>query len=173
MAFVYSVTERKNMIPNAKMPVVAYANSRMMGVVSLDRLALSISRRSTVHRADVSAVLTVLPEVVMEYLSLGLAVRLGELGSFALRFRSKAAASKKEFTSDNVTKVHIRYTPGVRMLEEMAQVPVRSVESVLSGNKEKAEKPEEPGTPSAPDTPDRPATGGDHSGESGNSGENV
>lgn len=150
MAFIYSVTERKNSIPNAKMPRVAVATSRMMGVVPLHQIAKSISVRSTVHRADVNAVLTVLPEVVLEYLSQGLSVRLGELGSFALRFRSKAAASAEDFTSSNVKKVHIRYTPSPIMLAEMATVPVRSLSSLIA-EKKKAEEaednPEETETP--------------------------
>lgn len=143
MAFIYNVTERKNTIPNAKMPRVAVATSRMMGVVPLHQIAKSISVRSTVHRADVNAVLTVLPEVIMEYLSHGLSVRLGELGSFALRFRSKAAASAKDFTSDNVKRVHIRYTPSTLMLASMAEVPVRSFASLVAERKEQ-DKPAEP-----------------------------
>ena len=143
MAFIYNVTERKNTIPNAKMPRVAVATSRMMGVVTLHQIAKSISVRSTVHRADVNAVLTVLPEVVMEYLSHGLSVRLGELGSFALRFRSKAAASVKDFTSDNVKKVHIRYTPSTLMLASMTEVPVRSFASLVAERKEQ-EEPTDP-----------------------------
>lgn len=138
MAFIYSVTERKNSIPNAKMPRVAVATSRMMGVVPLHQIAKSISVRSTVHRADVNAVLTVLPEVVLEYLSQGLSVRLGELGSFALRFRSKA----EDFSSSNVKKVHIRYTPSPIMLAEMATVPVRSISSLIA-EKKKAEEANE------------------------------
>lgn len=150
MAFIYSVTERKNSIPNAKMPRVAVATSRMMGVVPLHQIAKSISVRSTVHRADVNAVLTVLPEVIMEYLSQGLSVRLGELGSFALRFRSKAAASAEDFTSSNVKKVHIRYTPSPIMLAEMATVPVRSLSSLIAEKKkaeETGDNPEETETP--------------------------
>ena len=147
MAFIYSVTERKNSIPNAKMPRVAVATSRMMGVVPLHQIAKSISVRSTVHRADVNAVLTVLPEVVLEYLSQGLSVRLGELGSFALRFRSKAAAKAEDFSSSNVKKVHIRYTPSPIMLSEMATVPVRSISSLIAEKKkaEEADKKAEEG----------------------------
>ena len=144
MAFIYSVTERKNSIPNAKMPRVAVATSRMMGVVPLHQIAKSVSVRSTVHRADVNAVLTVLPEVVLEYLSQGLSVRLGELGSFALRFRSKAAATAKDFSSSNVKKVHIRYTPSPIMLAEMATVPVRSISSLIAEKKEAEEANKKP-----------------------------
>ena len=79
----------------------------------------------------------------MEYLSHGLSVRLGELGSFALRFRSKAAASAKDFTSDNVKRVHIRYTPSTLMLASMAEVPVRSFASLVAERKEQ-DKPAEP-----------------------------
>lgn len=153
MAFIYNVTERKNTIPNAKMPRVAVATSRMMGVVPLHQIAKSISLRSTVHRADVNAVLTVLPEVVMEYLAHGLSVRLGELGSFSLRFRSKAAASVKDFTSDHIKRVHIRYTPSTLMLAEMEQVPIRSFASLAAEEKSKEEQPEEGGN-----------TGGDETG---------
>lgn len=167
MAFIYNVTERKNLMPGAKMPVYAHATSRMMGVVPLTQISKSISRRSTVHRADVNAVLTVLPEVVMEYLSQGLSVRLGELGSFALRFRSKATASKEEFKRANVKSVHIRYTPGVLMLDEMSRVPVVSIDSILA-EKKKAEAPadEESGSQPAPaETPgSNPASGEDNGG---------
>ena len=156
MAFIYSVTERKNSIPNAKMPRVAVATSRMMGVVPLHQIAKSISVRSTVHRADVNAVLTVLPEVVLEYLSQGLSVRLGELGSFALRFRSKAAAKAEDFSSSNVKKVHIRYTPSPIMLAEMATVPVRSISSLIAEKKaeEANEKTEEGVKPKDDKEPD-------------------
>lgn len=86
------------------------------GTLSLDDVTSRISKRSTMHAADIKAVLSALERVAGDALTSGHTVRLGDLGSFRLT----CAATGGEDDSTNVTAKHvsrlrIRFTPSAAM----------------------------------------------------------
>lgn len=103
MALIYNVYERENKIPNAKMPRMAVAYNRQIRQVSTKELADDIADRCPVHRVDVRAVLDALSLSATQYLLNGFGVQLGELGSFSMGIRCKAAPSLAEFKPEMIT----------------------------------------------------------------------
>ena len=143
MALRYRVYERKNTLPNAKMPRMACAVPKMVGRISIRELADDIADRCTVHRADVRAVLDVLSVSATSFLTKGFGVDLGDLGSFSFRLKSKAAPSKETFTNDLVKQAMIRYTPSVEMKNRMAATSVLDVDELVLGKKAEADRTEQ------------------------------
>lgn len=164
MAFTYRVIERKNTIANAKNPKAAFARAKMLGRVTTKELAEDISDRCTVHRADVVAVLDVMSISVMHYMSKGLGVQLGELGSFSLSVRGKSAATKKDWKPEMVHKAMVRYTPSSEMKTKLAKVGFRNLDDLVEvrtteGKPDNEESTVTPGKPSTPEREEEPGGG--------------
>lgn len=163
---MYKVVERKNNIASAKTPKVAVAYAKMVGRVSTKQLAEDIADRCTVHRSDVMAVLDVLSTSAMSFLSKGMGVQLGALGSFSLSVRGKSAPSKEEWKPELVKKAVVRYTPGVEMRDKLSRVGFRNLEDLTERKNTTPKTDEEttvdPVTPNQPTRPDdTPGTVGD------------
>lgn len=119
MALIYNVYERANKMPNAKMPRVAVAYNRQIRQITTKELAEDIADRCTVHRADVNAVLDALSLSATQFLLNGFGVKLGELGSFSMRIRCKAAPSIAEFKPEMITGARVYYKPSAEILTKV------------------------------------------------------
>ncbi|MDD7438702.1 MAG: HU family DNA-binding protein [Bacteroidales bacterium] len=135
MALIYNVYERENKIPNAKMPRMAVAYNRQIRQVSTKELADDIADRCTVHRVDVRAVLDALSLSATQYLLNGFGVQLGELGSFSMRIRCKAAPSLAEFKPEMITGAKVYYTPSVEILNKIKSNGFVSAASLMETTK--------------------------------------
>lgn len=135
MAILYRVHERVNKFPNAKTPNIAVATPKQLGVIKLKELAEDIADRCTVHRADVLAVLDVLSVSTTSFLNKGFGVELGELGRFAIRLKSKSAASKEEFKPELIRGAMIKYTPSVEMKAKLSTCSFMSYDSFFGKGK--------------------------------------
>ena len=93
-------------------PKKAYAKAQINGEMSLKELSTEVSKRSTVHRADVSGVLIATVECMFEALKSGKQVDFGELGKFRLQLSSDGAESAEKFTSNHITGASIQFIPG-------------------------------------------------------------
>ena len=157
MSYHYRVVERKNTLPNAKKATAAYAVPLQIGKMSVKELSEDIADRTTLHRADVRAVLDVLSVTTLSALQRGFGVDLGELGSFTLRLRSHATEKKADFESQNIRDAKILYSPSVEMKEKLARITFRNIEELTNGDKPAGE-----GTPTEPDpsTESDPTEGG-------------
>ena len=103
------------MLPNPREkndPHKAYAKAQINGEMSLKELSREVASKSTVHSADVYAVLIATTESMLSALKAGKQVDFGELGKFRLQINSKGAITAEDFTSDNITGVAIQYVPG-------------------------------------------------------------
>ena len=119
MALIYNVYERANKTPNAKMPRIAVAYNRQIRQITTKELAEDIADRCTVHRADVNAVLDALSISATQFLLNGFGVKLGELGSFSMRIRCKAAPSIAEFKPEMITGARVYYKPSTEILTKV------------------------------------------------------
>ncbi|MDO5035908.1 MAG: HU family DNA-binding protein [Porphyromonas sp.] len=131
MAFGYRVYERKNSVPNAKTPRIAVATAKSIGTISSKELAEDIADRCTLHRSDVIAVLDALSVSALAYLTKGFNVRLGELGSFSTRIKSKSAPTLEEFTPELIEKAHVRFTPSTEMKGKISRTGFLNVDELL------------------------------------------
>ena len=93
-------------------PHKAYAKAQINGEMSLKELSKEVAGKSTVHSADVYAVLIATTESMLAALKAGKQVDFGELGKFRLQINSKGAITAEDFSADNITGVTIQYVPG-------------------------------------------------------------
>lgn len=91
-----------------------YARPHWTGTITESDLAEEIEKRSTVHRADILAVIAALEEVMVQQLQDSKRVSLDRIGTFKMSFSVKPADEEKKFTANNITKARILFTPSGR-----------------------------------------------------------
>jgi predicted histone-like DNA-binding protein len=89
-----------------------YAQSVSEGEVDRKELGEKITRRCTVHYADVLAVLEALNQTLIDSLSENKIVRFGDLGSFRISAGSEGAETKKQFSSSMIKTKKVVFHPG-------------------------------------------------------------
>lgn len=96
---------------NSTHPGEWYARAKAFGTVDLDGLAEHIAAHgSTFTKADIAGVLYTLQDCVMELLLSGQKVRFGDLGTFYVGLKSKAAPTRADFnTAEHIEGVHLRF----------------------------------------------------------------
>lgn len=95
------------------------------GTLSLNDVTSRIAKRSTMHAADIKAVLSALEGVAGDALANGHTVRLGDLGSFRLTCAATGGEDDAaKVTAKHVSRLRIRFTPSgamQRMLRDTNQ----------------------------------------------------
>ena len=102
----YSVVARKNMQKKDD-PAKYYAQAQASGDVGLDEISTRVEKACTVHSADVVAVLKALEDEMVDGLSRGEIVRLGNIGTFQVGLRSKGAEKPEDFKAANISKARV------------------------------------------------------------------
>ena len=97
----YSVVARKNMLKKDD-PAKYYAQAQASGDVGLDEISTRVEKACTVHSADVVAVLKALEDEMVDGLSRGEIVRLGNIGTFQVGLRSRGAEKAEDFKAANI-----------------------------------------------------------------------
>ena len=86
------------------------------GTLTLSDVINRIALRSTMHAADIKAVLSALDSVAGDNLTNGHTIRLGDLGSFRLTCTANSGEDTPEsVTTRNVDRLRIRFTPSAAM----------------------------------------------------------
>ena len=101
------------------------------GTLTLSEVASRIAKRSTMHTADIKAVLSALEQTVGDALTSGHSVRLGDLGSFRPTINAAKSREKQEDVSaDDIKAVRVRFTPAPaltrRLLPGNVQLKIKS-----------------------------------------------
>lgn len=99
--------------PHAKAKYYLAAKSK--GKTGIDELAAIISSKSSISRPDIYAVTIAVVEGIIEELSNGKSVSLGQLGSFSVSVHSEGAPTAKKATVANVKSARIVYRPGAEI----------------------------------------------------------
>lgn len=116
MSVKYVLVERRNPL-NPTQPKKFYAQAKSTGSVTLKQLGKEIAQRSTVNHADTVAVLEALTQVMVDNLSEGRIVRLGDFGSFQISISSEGAENEKKFNSSLVRKPKMVFRAGTDLRE--------------------------------------------------------
>ena len=116
MAVKYTLSEKGNPLKPAE-PKKWYANAKSAGDVTLRALGKEIALRSTVAPADTQAVLVALTEVLVEHLSNGNIVRLGDFGAFQVSVGSAGAETKEKFSSSMIKTKKVSFRSGIDLKE--------------------------------------------------------
>lgn len=88
-----------------------YAKAISNGTVDTESLTRQISTRCTVTRHDVKAVLSALQELIGEYISMGCAVRLDDIGIFRLELQGRGCPKAEDYTSSLIENTMLRFLP--------------------------------------------------------------
>lgn len=97
------------------------------GTLTLSEVANRIAKRSTMHAADIKAVLSALEQTVGDALTSGHSVRLGDLGSFRLTCNASNGADAPELvTVKQVNKLRVRFTPSAAMQQKLGCADART-----------------------------------------------
>ena len=122
MSFRYTVTERKVLQKGGGHERMQIASQVNLGKVSLSQLAREIADITSLGRGDVESVLTHLSEIAIRYSTMGYSVSLGDLGTLTPRLSAKAVPTGERYTTDNIRRVNVRYTPSLDMKEKLRTV---------------------------------------------------
>ena len=130
----YSVVARKNMQKKDD-PAKYYAQAQASGDVGLDEISTRVEKACTVHSADVVAVLKALEDEMVDGLSRGEIVRLGNIGTFQVGLRSKGAEKPEDFKAANISKARVNFRPGPVLADAMKTL---SFSKVSTGRRKRA-----------------------------------
>ena len=134
MGLNYSIAMLKNP-QNQDESAKAYAKSQITGELSLKELSRRVAAQSTASRADVTAVIATV-ENMIDGLRAGEQVDFGDLGKFRLQITSRGAETAEKFTATNITGVNIQFIPGEDLKTifsglEFSPVPTRAATRLL------------------------------------------
>lgn len=121
--------------------------------VKYEKLLDEVSNSCGVNRSQSKAVIEALIDRMSMFMDYGMAVQLGDFGTFKPTLQCKSKKTEEEVSSSDVKRLKIRYYPGKRfkaMLENM---------SVTSFDDDDNEKDEE--TPTVPGSGGNSGGGGD------------
>lgn len=107
---------------NDTAPERYYAHAVSDGFVDLERLAFLVANQCTVREADCLAVLNALQHNVMDELSQGRVVQLGNLGNFQIGVRSNPSDAIGEVSASNVRSAHVNFRPGKRIKKMLSSL---------------------------------------------------
>ena len=94
-----------------------YATAKSTGDTTLRTLSKEIAARSTISPADTQAVLVALTEVLVEHLSNGKIVRLGDFGAFQVSVSSVGAETEAKFNASLIKGNKVVFRPGIDLKE--------------------------------------------------------
>lgn len=97
------------------------------GTLTLSEVTSRITKRSTMHAADIKAVLSALEQTVGDALTSGHSVRLGDLGSFRLTCTTTHGEDDpKLVTVKQVKNLRVRFTPSAAMQQKLGCADART-----------------------------------------------
>ena len=90
-----------------------YGQTQISGVMDLRSFSQHIASHGSVYRRhDVQAILMMMSDCLREMLLAGMKVELGDLGSFSPTISTEGAEEASKFSSQNIKKVGVNWTPG-------------------------------------------------------------
>lgn len=97
------------------------------GTLTLSEVANRIAKRSTMHTADIKAVLSALEQTVGDALTSGHSVRLGDLGSFRITCTTTHGEDDpKLVTAKQVKRLRVCFTPSTAMKQKLGTADART-----------------------------------------------
>lgn len=116
MAQKFRLIQRRNLGKDAATaPKKMYAQAVNNGYVSFDELCTEISELCSLTSADVKAVLDRMNYSLDKNLKAGRIVQFGEIGNFRLGVGSSGAVTEGEFSSEQIRKPKIIFSPGSKL----------------------------------------------------------
>ena len=112
MSIPYSLVLRQVQPGKPKNGNKTYPAAQYRQVLDLSAMASHMTAHSSKYdKGDIMAVVTQLASCIREQLLLGNKVTLGDLGSFSVSLDSKASPNAEEFSTSQIKRVLVRWSP--------------------------------------------------------------
>ena len=92
--------------------------------VTYDKLLDEVSNSCGVNRSQSKAVVEALIDRMTMFMDYGMGVQLGDFGTFQPTLQCKTKKTEEEVSSDDIRRLKIRYYPGKRFKNMLAQMSV-------------------------------------------------
>lgn len=125
MAMMYEKRETRLAFKDDKPTVYKLVPVRQQQV-PFDALLDEVSTACGVNRAQVKAAVEALIDRMSMFMSYGMAVKMGEFGSFKPTFNSKSESTTDALSADNVTRKKILFYPGKRFKTMLSNISIVS-----------------------------------------------
>lgn len=120
MAVTYEVVERGNPL-NPQEAKKFYARAKASDQVTLRKLSKEITQgNAALKNNDVLAMLNDFTKIVVQHLSAGEIVRLGDMGAFQFVLTGHGAESFEKFNPTFITGCKVAFRPGVDLKAALA-----------------------------------------------------
>lgn len=124
MPVEFVVVARKDPL-DLESPQHYYPRAKSSGMVGIRELAEEIAGFSTLSTVDVIAALEGLLQVIPRHINNGKLVRLGDLGTFRLTFKSEGAESPEAVTAKNIKSTRLIFRPGKEFQKALKVIQYR------------------------------------------------
>ena len=112
MSIPYSLVLRQVQPGKPKQGNKTFPTAQSRQVLDLTAMAAHMTSHSSKYdKGDIMAVVTQLASCIREQLLLGNKVNLGDLGSFYVSLDSKSALNAEEFSTSQIKRVLVRWSP--------------------------------------------------------------
>lgn len=129
MALVFQKVERVLHF-NQDKPVVYQIAQQTIPAVKFKQLVSEVASSCSVNATMTKAVTEALIDRLIHYMDLGHGVQLGEFGTFKPVFTSKTRKTVDELSTEDVTKVKIRFYPGKRFKQMLSNISITELNSL-------------------------------------------
>jgi len=113
------VVEKPN--PQKRDEVKFYVQPIRKGTITRAKLEEGIIRETSLSKADVRGVVTVLSDLFGDYLTEGYNISLDELGTFSLRVQSEGSENEEEASVRNIKKLSVGFRPAVALRDKVSK----------------------------------------------------
>ena len=119
MSVPFKVVSKTN--PQNKKSSKFYMQPVRKGTISRAKLEAGIVRETSLSRADVRGVLSILSDLVSDYISEGYNVRLEEVGILSLRVKSNGEENEEDINAKSVKSVSVGFRPATELRDKIAK----------------------------------------------------
>ena len=136
MAIFYNKIQRRNPLLKKDETKLWYPVLRRVDQVKEKEVAKQIADETTLNPKEAEMAVAQLKKVLINALTNGNSVQLGDWGSFYLSISSKGSEKEDDVSSDNVKKINIRFKLGKELKEAIEKAQFRDTAALT----EKAHK---------------------------------
>jgi predicted histone-like DNA-binding protein len=115
---VYKVIPRVNPQKPQEAPKY-YPKAIGTGYMTMADIVKRIEKECTITRADATAVIIALEDIIADAMSAGQIVQLGDFGNFYLSIKGKGALAEQDFVPALVKKAKVNFRPGKTVREAL------------------------------------------------------
>ncbi|MCE2615596.1 MAG: HU family DNA-binding protein [Phocaeicola sp.] len=139
---VYKVIPRVNPQKPKEAPKY-YPKAIGTGYMTMADIVKRIEKECTITRADATAVIVALEDIIADAMSAGQIVQLGDFGNFYLSIKGKGALTEQDFVPTLVSKAKVNFRPGKTVREALRNLSFSKYVKNQEGQTENKDTPEE------------------------------